>query len=103
MRKCDLRTVIAPSGYARLSDIQISENRLIRSPLEFLQYRKVGGTIYYILISSLCMTGTVKAECTPTPDCATMGYKGGVCTFAGLCIHRLHRNFLRWRICTLPV
>ena len=32
-----------------------------------------------ILISSMSMTGTVKAECTPTPDCATMGYTETSC------------------------
>ena len=79
MRKCDLRTVIAPSGYARLSDIQISENRLIRRPLEFFPLQKIGVTICYILISSTSMVSTVRAECVPLPDCASIGYTATSC------------------------
>ena len=32
---------------------------------------------FRILVSSTSMTVTAKAECVPTPDCASIGYNGG--------------------------
>ena len=48
MGKIDLRTVIAPSGYARSSDFRVSENKLIRRPLEFFALQKIGVTVLKI-------------------------------------------------------
>ena len=36
--------------------------------------------ILWILISSTSMVDTVRAECTPTPDCAEMGYTETSCS-----------------------
>ena len=65
------------------------ENRKI--PGIFLLCRKIGMTenkncrnrgmtfVLWILVSSTSMTGTVKAECVPTPDCASIGYTATSC------------------------
>ena len=33
----------------------------------------------WILVSSVTMTGTVRAECVPSPDCASIGYTATSC------------------------
>ena len=140
----NINKVIAPSGYARSSDLRVSENILIRRPLEFVALQKIGVTILKIgrsldvfwrkrgmtikkylqkigvtsfkrgmtttavilgqqrvtrvsriikwilgssprmtigLIFFICtsMTGTGRAECIPTPDCASIGYTATSC------------------------
>ena len=75
----NINTIILPSGYARSCDFRSKKNKLIRSLLEFFALQKTVVTICYILVSSVSMATTVKAECTPTPDCATMGYTETSC------------------------
>ena len=44
----NINKVIAPSGYARSSDLRVNENKLIRRPLEFVVLQKIGVTILKI-------------------------------------------------------
>ena len=66
-------------GNRGLAIFELGKNKLIRRSLEFFALQKIGVTICYILISSMSMVGTVKAECTPTPDCASIGYTATSC------------------------
>jgi len=92
-------TVIAPSVYARSSDRRIRKiikGLIGRSLDDCLRNRgmtvkkylqKTGGTSFkqamlmlvWILVSSTSMTGTGRAECIPTPDCASIGYTESSC------------------------
>ena len=72
---------VSPLDFLRMTILKIG------SSLEFFSLQKIGVTsfkqgmtfIMGILISSMSMTGTVKAECTPTPDCASIGYTASSC------------------------
>ena len=125
MRKFNI--VIAPSGYARLSNLQIRKNKLTQRPLKFFALQKIWVTLHavilgqqrvtrvsiaprvkpvgdevrkcpwvtgkrtrsmvticYILVSSVSMVTQVKAECTPTPNCAEIGYTATSCSGVSL-------------------
>ena len=88
MGKSDLRTVIAPSGYARSSDLRVSnviKGLIGRSLDDCLRNRgmtsfKQGVTcILWMFGLSVSMVCTARAECTPTPDCAAIGYTESSC------------------------
>ena len=69
-------------AYARGQAIFELDNKKVNQkiPGAFLYCRKAGMTfIMWILISSVSMMGTVKAECTPTSDCASIGYTHTSC------------------------
>ena len=80
MGKSDLKTVIAPSRQARLSDLQIRNviKGLIGRSLDVF-LRKRGMTIGLIFFICTSMTSTVRAECVPYPDCASIGYTETSC------------------------
>ena len=70
----NIKTVIAPSVSARSSDLRINV---------FL--RKRGMTVgLWILISNVSMATMVRAECTPTPNCAEIGYTATSCSGVSL-------------------
>jgi len=59
-------------------ELEKRANRKI--PGIFLQGRKIEMTMMmWILVSSLTMTGTAYAECTPAPDCVSIGYTETSC------------------------
>ena len=81
MGKSDLKTVIAPSRQARLSDLQIRNviKGLIGRSLDVF-LRKRGMTIGLIFFICTSMTSTVRAECVPYPDCSSIGYTETSCS-----------------------
>ena len=80
MRKCDLKTVIAPSRQARLSDLQIRNviKGLIGRSLDvFLRKRGMTiGLIFFYMHEY------------------DQYRKGGVCAVSGLCISRIYGDEL---------
>ena len=107
MGKRDLRTVIAPSWQARLSNFRISsvikgligrsldvfwrKRGMTKSIMSYSCLTRVSSIIKWILgtsprmtiglifLTSTNMTGTAKAECVPYPDCASIGYTETSC------------------------
>jgi len=65
---------------------ELADNNVNRKiPGIFLQGRKIGMTMMmWILVSNTSMTNIAHAECTPTPDCASIGYTETSCETTSL-------------------
>ena len=58
---------------------ELGNKKLIGRSLEFFALQKIGMTIGLIFLTSTRMTNVVRAECTPTPNCAELGYTATSC------------------------
>ena len=89
MRKSRLFNSNIPGIFLLCRKIGMTESVICRSlddclrnrgMTENINCRNRGMTcVLWILVSSTSMTGTVKAECVPTPDCAELGYTATSC------------------------
>ena len=78
MRKNIFYTVMPRFGTNRQGIFELGKNKIIGRSLEFFAKQKIGMTVLmiYILVSS---PSIAKAECTPTPNCASIGYTETSC------------------------